>query len=304
VTDGPGRARAGPTAPAVPQPLAPLFVVLAAVLWGTAGAAQELGAPAAPPVSVAALRSLAGGGLLAVAVLALGRRRRLTTTLRRGRLPLLAAALAITAFQVGYFGGIRANGVAVGTLVAIGSAPVWAGLLEAAAGRPPGARWALATVVTVAGTALLVLPAGEVAAAPLGIAASLTAGLAYASYTVASKRLLERGTDGPSAMAWTFLGSGSLLLPTLLVLDTSWVATPSGAATVGWLSVATIAVAYTSFAAGLRHVPAPTATTLTLAEPLTATLIAVALLGERLGPTGLLGALLVTLGLGLAGRRA
>jgi drug/metabolite transporter, DME family len=304
VTVGRGGAAAGPAAPTVPRPLAPLFVVLAAVLWGTVGAAQELGAPEAPPVSVAALRSLVGGALLAVAVLAFGHWRRLTTTLRCGRGPLLAAALAITAFQVGYLGGIRANGVAVGTLLAIGSAPVWAGLLEAFAGRRPGTRWAVATAVTVTGTALLVLPAGAVAAAPAGIAASLTAGMAYASYTVASKRLLERDTDGPSAMAWTFLGSGLLLLPTLLVLDTSWAVTLPGAATVAWLGVAATAVAYTSFAAGLRHVPAPTATTLTLAEPLTATLIAVAVVGERLGPTGLVGALLVTMGLGLAGRRA
>jgi drug/metabolite transporter, DME family len=104
-------------------------------------------------------------------------------------------------------------------------------------------------------------------------------------------------------MAWTFVGSGILLAPTLLVLDLAWVRTASGAGAIAWLSVATIAVAYTLFAAGLRHVDAPTATTLTLAEPLTATAVAVLVLGERLGPIGLVGALLVTVGLGLAGRR-
>jgi drug/metabolite transporter, DME family len=289
--------------PASPRPLAPLFVLAAAVLWGTAGAAQELGAPDAPPIAVAAFRSLAGGLLLLVAVVAMGRARQLVHTLRVATGPVAVAAAAITVFQVGYFGGIRLNGVAVGTLVAIGSAPVWAGILEAFAGRRPGLRWAIATLVTVAGTALLILPAGEVGGSALGFAASLTAGLAYASYTVASKRLLERGAAGPPAMAWTFAGSGLLLAPALLFVDVSWAATASGATTILWLSVMTIALAYTLFAAGLRHVDAPTATTLTLAEPLTATVVAVVVLHERLGAAGLVGALLVTVGLGLAGRR-
>jgi drug/metabolite transporter, DME family len=289
--------------PATPRPLAPLFVLAAAVLWGTAGAAQELGAPTAAPVSVAGLRSLAGGILLVAAVWVAGRRSSLLHTLRVAAGPIALAATAITVFQVGYFGGIRLNGVAVGTLVAIGSAPVWAGVLEAVAGRRPDRRWAVATLVTITGTGLLVLPAGEVGGSLLGFGASLSAGLAYASYTVASKRLLERGAEGPPAMAWTFLGSGLLFAPALLFVDTSWVLTAAGAATVGWLSVATIALAYSLFAAGLRHVDAPTATTLTLAEPLTATVVAVAVLGERLGVVGLTGALLVTLGLGLAGRR-
>jgi drug/metabolite transporter, DME family len=277
--------------------------VAAAVLWGTAGAAQELGAPQAPPVAVAALRSLAGGALLALAVLGMGYRSRMATAFHTARGPLAAAATAITVFQVGYFGGIRLNGVAIGTLVAIGSAPVWAGGLEALAGRRPDGRWAVATVVTVTGTALLVLPGGDVGGSVPGILASLTAGLAYASYTVASKRALERGADGTSAMAWTFVGSGLLLAPTLLVLDLAWVRTAAGAGAIAWLSVATIAAAYTLFAAGLRHVDAPTATTLTLAEPLTATAVAVLVLGERLGAVGLAGAALVTVGLGLAGRR-
>jgi drug/metabolite transporter, DME family len=285
------------------HPFAPLLVVAAAVLWGTAGAAQELGAPEAAPVAVAALRSAAGGALLAVVVVAWGRGREMAASLRVAPGPLFGAATAITVFQVGYFGGIRLNGVAVGVLVAIGSAPVWAGALEAAAGRRPDRRWAVATVVTVLGTALLVLPGGDVGGSALGVAASLLAGLAYASYTVASKRTLERGADGTAAMAWIFVGSGLLLAPTLLVLDLAWATTPDGVATIAWLSVATIAAAYSLFAAGLRHVTAPTATTLTLAEPLTATVVAVVVLDERLGATGFVGALLVTVGLGLAGRR-
>jgi DME family drug/metabolite transporter len=273
------------------------------VLWGTVGAAQEIGAPDASPVAVSAVRSLLGGvGLLLL--VGVGSSRRLGSVWRTAPRPLVVGAVAITAFQVGYLGGIRLNGVAVGTLLAIGSAPVWAGLLEAIGGRRPSRTWALATVLTVAGTALLVLPAGEVTADPVGVAGSLLAGLSYAGYTVASKRLLERGADAGAAIAWTFTVSGALLAPALWVTDLRWIGTVPGAVTVAWLGIAATAVAYLAFLAGLRGVDAPTATTLTLAEPLTGTLIAVSVLAERLGVIGGTGALLVVVGLALAGRRA
>lgn len=51
-----------------------------------------------------------------------------------------------------------------------------------------------------------------------------------------------------------------------------------------WLGVATIAVAYTLFTWGLERLTAATAATLTLAEPLTASVLGIAVLGERLSP--------------------
>ncbi|MFA9429413.1 DMT family transporter [Egicoccus sp. AB-alg2] len=284
----------------------PLLVLAAATLWGTAGAAQELGPPEAWPPAVAALRSLLGGALLSGAVLLWRGRAVVVDTARRAPGPLAVAAVAMTAFQGGYFTGIRLSGVAVGTLVAIGSAPVWAGLLEALAGRRPGLRWLVATAVTVSGTALLVLGGGPDAASGVdlfGVGASLTAGAAYATYAVASKRLVERGVDGTSGMALAFAASGLLLAPALLPQSIGWAVTPRGLVMIVWLSIFTIAAAYTLFAAGLRTVDAPTATTLTLAEPLTATALAVLVVGERLSAAAVVGAVLVTVGLGLAGRR-
>ena len=50
---------------------------------------------------------------------------------------------------------------------------------------------------------------------------------------------------------------------------------------------------------GLRRVPASVAGVTTLLEPLTATILGVALFGERLGPAGGVGALLLVVALGL-----
>jgi drug/metabolite transporter, DME family len=276
---------------------AAVSVLAAAVLWGTIGTAQELGAPEAAPPTVAALRSLAGG-LLLVLVVVLGRRwHQLVAVLRRSPGPFAIAALAITTFQLGYFAGIRLGGVAIGTLVAIGSSPAFAGLFTWALGRPPGVRWVVGTVATVAGAAALLLGGGTTGTTPLGLTASLLAGASFATYALASKRLLERGMAGIPVMAAVFTTSGLLLFPAVVVADVAWAVTPAGAAAVVWMAVAGTAAAYTLFARGLEGVDAPTATTLSLAEPLTAALLAVTVLGERLVGWSAVGAALLAGGL-------
>jgi drug/metabolite transporter, DME family len=278
-------------------------VLAAAVLWGTIGTAQELGAPDAAPPTVAALRSIAGG-LLLVLVVVIGRRwPLLVAVLRRTPGPFAVAALAITSFQLGYFAGIRLGGVAIGTLVAIGSSPAFAGLFTWALGRPPGVRWMVGTVATVAGAAALLLGGGASGTTPLGLAASLLAGASFATYALASKRLLERGMAGIPVMAAVFTTSGLLLLPAVVRADATWVATRPGAAAVAWMAVAGTAAAYTLFARGLDGVDAPTATTLSLAEPLTAALLAVTVLDERLVGWSAVGATLLTVGLAVVAIR-
>ena len=278
-----------------------LAALSAAVLWGTIGTAQELGAPTAAPATVAAVRSLGGGLLLVVVLLGVGHRPRLRAALRGAPLALLGAAAAITVFQLGYLTAVRSVGVALGTLVAIGSAPVVAGLLAALGGRAPGRRWAMATGATVVGAGLLLLGGGASGAGqdpgPLGVLAGLVAGAAYGTYTTVSGRVLAAGADGPSAVALTFAGAGILLLPALLLGDLHWVARPAGAAAALWLVVATTALGYVLFARGLAGLDAPTVTTLTLAEPLAATVLAVVLVGERLDATSWVGAAALILGL-------
>lgn len=276
---------------------AAVSVLAAAVLWGTIGTAQELGAPDAAPPTVAALRSLAGG-LLLVLVVVIGRRwQLLVAVLRRTPGPFAVAALAITTFQLGYFAGIRLGGVALGTLVAIGSSPAFAGSFAWALGRPPGARWVVGSLATVAGAAALLLGGGATGTTPIGLAASLLAGASFATYALASKRLLERGMAGVPVMAAVFTTSGVVLLPAVVLADATWIASPPGAAAVAWMAVAGTAAAYTLFARGLDGVDAPTATTLSLAEPLTAALLAVTVLGERLVGWSAVGAALLIVGL-------
>jgi DME family drug/metabolite transporter len=72
----------------------------------------------------------------------------------------------------------------------------------------------------------------------------------------------------------------------------------------GWalllhLGLLPTALAYVLFFSGIRHITATSASIVTLVEPLTSTLLAWLLFGERLGPLGLLGAALLLGAIGL-----
>lgn len=280
---------------------APLLVIVAAVLWGTSGAAQELGAADAAPWTVAAVRTAGGGALLALAASARGRWPTLVAACRRRPAASLSVVAAMTAFQMGYLGGISAVGVAIGTLVAIGTAPVFTGVIAWLRGRRPGRRWITATTLTVLGVGALVVPDAASGADIGGFALAVGAGVAYASYTTVSKELLEAGLDGLGTVTLGVGGTGLLLAPLLIVGDLGWLARGDGLTAGVWLAVGTAAVAYLLFVAGLAGVDAPTAATLTLAEPLTATVLGVVAVGERPGPWQVAGVVAVVAGLVLAG---
>jgi DME family drug/metabolite transporter len=206
------------------------------------------------------------------------------------------AALSVAPYQPCFFAAVKLSGVALGTLVAIGSAPVFAGLLEIILGDRPTRIWAFATVLAIVGCAVLLAPAGS-PMQPLGTLLAVGAGASYAAFSVASRRLLLRLHSPDAAMATVFVTGAVLLLPVLAAQDLSWLASARGIAMVAWLGLAATAVAYWLYARALVRLSAATATTLDLAEPLTATLLGVLLLGERPGPQAAIGAALIAAGL-------
>lgn len=274
------------------------YVLLAAVLWGTTGTAQALAqalAPAgAPPLAVGAARLAIGGGVLLLWAWGRGR-------LADGRAwhkrPLLLSALAVAAYQPFFFGGVARTGVAVGTMVAIGSAPVIAGLWQWAVwGVRPSARWLAATVCAVAGCGLLALSGGEVAVDAGGMLLALGAGGSYALFALMTKELL-RDHAPETVTAVVFSLGALLLLPLLFFVDISWLARPSGLTAALWLGVIATALAYLLYTRGLAHTPVATAVTLSLAEPLTAALLGIFLLGESVTGLTLAGMVLIFSGL-------
>lgn len=274
----------------------PWLVLAAAVLWGTTGTAQALAPAGARPAAVGALRLLVGGAALLAVALARG-------SLRGGgrwsRAAVAWAAGGVAAYQLCFFAAVAATGVAAGTLMGIGSAPILAGALSFVVERErPGPRWLAATAMAIAGCGLLATSGGEMRIDPFGLVLAAGAGGAYAVYTLASKRLLA-GQPPDAVMAVVFCLGALVLAPLLFFADLRWLAGARGIAVILHLGLIATALAYALFARGLITVPAATAVTLSLAEPLTAGILGVVVLGERLGAQALVGIGLIFAGLAL-----
>ncbi|MFE7634648.1 DMT family transporter [Kitasatospora sp. NPDC057518] len=285
----PSPARTLPTAPRRARRTRPRGgvapILTAAVLWGTTGTASSLAPAGAPAAGIGAAGLVLGGLLLFLTD-------RTARVLPRKCGPherwlLAAGAIAVAGYPVTFYPAVSRTGVAVATVIALGSAPVFTGLLGwlTRQGRP-GGRWAGATALAVLGCALLVLGpelAGGSATVDLpGVLLAALSGLSYAVYSLIGGRLITGGHPSGGVMGAMFGGGALIVLPVLLCGPTGWLLTPRGAGVVLHLAVITTFLAYWLFGHGLRHTTAQTATTLTLAEPAVAAVLGVAALDEHL----------------------
>jgi drug/metabolite transporter, DME family len=267
-----------------------LQVLLAATCFGTTGTAQAIG-PGGSPVAVGAARIVFGGLLL---VLVARRVRVRMPSVSRG---LVGMACAVALYQLSFFAAVRLTGVAVGTVVAIGTGPAAAGLLgRVVNGERLDARWAQATALAAVGVLLLAGDGGG-SVNPTGVALAITSGVGYATYTVLTKRMLDAGEAPEGVMAAGFGGAGLLLAPALILAGPGFLATPGGLAMAAYLAAVPTALAYVLFARGLRHLSSGETATIVLAEPLTAAVLGVVALAEHPSPAAGAGALLVLSGL-------
>jgi GTP-binding protein Era len=276
-------------------------VLLAAALWGSTGTAAAFAPGGVSPLSVGAARIVVGGAALLLAGLT-GRGNR-ESGLRALLLPQRRAwaglsSISMATYQVTFFSAVATTGVAVGTVVAIGSAPVFTGVVSRLTGGPSlTRRWLLTTAGAIAGATVLITGGRGAGVHPAGVVLGLLAGLSYAVYAVGTARLITGGLPEQVVMGGLFGCAGVLLLPMLAAGPLGWLLTLRGATVALHLGLVTTAVAYLLYARGLRTIPAPAAVTLGLAEPAVAALLAVAVLGEHLSGAAVAGLVLIGLAL-------
>jgi DME family drug/metabolite transporter len=207
---------------------------------------------------------------------------------------LIGAMMAL--YQVCYFGAIQRVGVSIAVLVTLCTAPVIVALLSAAFLRER-LTWPMlaALVCALIGTALLIdlQPGGATTGDMLiGVLLALGSAAGYAVIALLSRALAGRYHPLQSTSIGFAVGAVMLLL---LALPTGFVVSYPAAAWLQllYLGVVPTALAYFIFFTGMKHTSATVASIATLIEPLTATILAMLLFGERLGPTGWMGALLL-----------
>ncbi|HEY62170.1 MAG TPA: EamA family transporter, partial [Anaerolineae bacterium] len=205
--------------------LGEIYIIFASILWGTTGTSQALAPENAHPLSIAALRIIVGGFILLVIVLV---RKRIHFDKTLPITSTIISAISVAAYQLFFFSGVIRTGVAIGTVIGIGSSPIFGGALGFLFRKEPfNWRWFIATLTAILGIIFLVFTKSETIIDPLGILLALCAGFSYAVYVFMSKKVLDT-QPVDAALAIIFTTGGLLLLPLLFIKDLSWVLEPRG----------------------------------------------------------------------------
>lgn len=260
-------------------------VLVATVFWGTTGTTATF-APGVGPLAMGAVALGVGGMMQALIAVPSMLRERGALASHRG--VVAAGALGVFAYPLAFYSSMHVAGVAIGTVVSLGSAPIASGLLELVVQRRRlGGWWMLAASLGIAGSAVLCVaklndaPA-EGLATLAGVGLGLVAGASYAIYAWCAHRLMEHGVGRAAAMGAVFGFGGLALLPVLLVTGAPLLASPQTMAVGAYMALVPMFLGYLLFGFGLTRIPPSTATTLTLAEPAIAAVLAVIVVGERL----------------------
>lgn len=275
-----------------------LCVLAASVLWGTTGTAATL-APGVGPLAIGAV-AMGLGGLLQ-ALLAAPQLARHAHRLGEHRGTVLLGAASVAVYPLAFYSSMHLAGVAVGTVVSIGTAPLASALIERVVdGRRLTRRWMAAASLGLLGTVLLCVAEaaddadqGSTAGTLLGVGLGLVAATTYALYSWSAQRLITHRIPSRAAMGAVFGLGGLLLLPVLLATGAPLADSWSNAAVGIYMALVPMCAGYVLFGRGLAHVAASTATTLSLLEPAVAALLAVLIVGERLPAAGWTGIALV-----------
>lgn len=269
-----------------------LYVILAGICWGLTGTLQRLSPEGASSLTIGSVRMVAAGiFLVAYTVVKDG----FSMFRRRWDLGgLLIAATGQAMYQLSFFSAVRLTGVAMGTVIAVGASPAIAGLFGRFLFKEPLTKtWYISTAIAVIGCAMLVFgnSVGEITVNYLGCFLAFCAAFSYTFMGLGLRKLGNRGVIQVATMVFSL--AGLFVLPLLVIGDISWMMSLHGMSVVLTLAVVATILPMVFFAAGVQNIPFGRAYTLSLTEPLTASLLAVFLLNERISFISAFGAFLL-----------
>ncbi|MFE6486413.1 DMT family transporter [Streptomyces sp. NPDC057757] len=277
-----------------------LYLTVAGAAWGTAGAAASLVYRAGDMGPIALSFWRCAGGLLLLLAVRLPRRRVRSAAgepIRRKLLRIGVTGLGLAVFQTAYFAAVEATGLAVATVVTLGAGPVLIALgARLTMGERLGAGGTAAVAGALGGLAVLVLGSGGATVRPWGVALALVSAAGYSVMTLLTRWWgRDGGADASSTTVWAFAVTTACLLPFGLAEGlVPHTAQPAYVlALLAYIAAVPTALAYALYFAGAAVVRSATVSVVMLLEPVSAAVLAVAVLGERLTAATLAGTLLM-----------
>ncbi|UFR05800.1 DMT family transporter [Streptomyces sp. Go40/10] len=245
---------------------------------------------AAATTAMTAATAAATTTAAATAAAAAGSRRRWITR-------ALATGLGLAVFQTAYFAAVASTGLAVATVVTLGAGPVLIALgARVLLGERLGTGGVTAVAGALAGLAVLTLGGSAATVRPTGVLSALASAAGYAVMTLLTRRWgRDGGTDAGGATVGAFTVTSLCLLP--FAVHEGLLPHTAHPVRLLWLllyiAAVPTALAYALYFAGAAVVRSATVSVIMLLEPVTATVLAVVLLGERLTPATVAGTALL-----------
>lgn len=272
-----------------------LVTAIAPIAWGSTYFVTRQFLPADDPLWGAAFRAVPAGVIL----LLIARR------LPQGSWwwkSLVLGTLNVGAFFVLVYVASQLLPSGVASTIMATSAGVLMLLAWPLLAERPATFAVIGAVVGLTGVCLLLVEGGG-AVEPWGVVASLTAMLMSSVGAILTKRWAP-SQSVIAVTSWQLVGGGVLLLPFALLIEGTPppLDTPAIAAFI-YVSVVATAVAFVAWFTGLRHLPAGTVGLIGLLNPVTGVLLGIVLAAEPLGPSQVIGALLVVSGVLIGQRR-
>ncbi|CAK7068280.1 DMT family transporter [Providencia alcalifaciens] len=288
------------------------LALCAAFLWGTAGTAQSFVQGATAPYWIGAFRLLVACLFFHLLffyritnrqALKVNEQQQTDNSAKKSMIYwryITIAGICMGLYNLTFFAGIKATGIAIGTATTIGSAPIWAGLMQSLLlKKSPSLLWWLGTFCATAGGTWMVLSQSSSWQINTGgLLICLSAGFCYALYTLMSKKLVS--IDSPLTIT-----KHTFSIAIFIAVPIAWVL--AGTPTVGWVSIAVIfylgllttGVAYLLYTQALKHISAPTGVALGLIEPIVAFFLAIVVAHENVNMLAVIGLCLILAGLWL-----
>ncbi|UDV03469.1 EamA family transporter [Marinomonas profundi] len=273
-------------------------IALASFLWATTGTVASF-APAISPLAIGAFAMGTAGVLL---VLTAWRRLLKDKALVLPNIKsLMIGGLAVALYPLAFYSSMRLSGVAIGTVISLASAPLFAVMLEFfISQKRVSVVWVVSFIIASVGMLFLMLGKQSDSSVYVdqlmllgGVGLGLMAGLTYATYSWVAKSMIGQGMHSKSAMSIMFGLAAIVLLPSLSVTGDNLFASQLNASVAIYMAVVPMFLGYLCFGYGLRYVEASKATLITLLEPVVALVLAVFVVGERFSALGWLGALFI-----------
>jgi len=291
-----------PRIPADRDRVAYLLLTAMAVCFGGTWVAGAVAVDAAPPFTIAAVRF----GVASVLLYAWARiARRPLSPLGRADWPLVAGLglTAIAGYNWLFLTGLTLAPASDGAIIVPGLAPVFTLILAGLILRERiGARAYIGVAIAAIGLYLVVNPTGGTTDRRLlGDLMFLAGAVCWGIYSVLA-RIASRRFDAVSTTLYgTAFGTVILIAAAALEGGTGRLLTapPEALAAIAYLAVFGTVAAFVLLNIGVARIGASRASAFALLVPVIGVLSSVALLGERLGPTTIVGGAIVLVGLWL-----